>query len=170
MGKRAMLCELCEARHGECELRGCRCSSVSDCWCVQVLELGSRAAGEDQRLQLGRFYSSDDGFYFFKFHPHSFCAHYIICTTSKSNKFDFYISLLIHIQYVFMWRCLCLCVNSVGNSESDILWHHMLPLHLLSIIFWIKLNEMIQQMQMLFTTRNVPYCTIFNITGRNYIS
>lgn len=31
------------------------------CWCVQVLELGRRAQGEDQRLQLARFYSSDDG-------------------------------------------------------------------------------------------------------------
>lgn len=31
------------------------------CWCVQMLELGRRAWGEDQRLQLGRFYSTDDG-------------------------------------------------------------------------------------------------------------
>lgn len=47
---------------------GMACTSrVRLCWRVQVLELGRRAGGEDQRLQLGRFYGSDDGCFYFAF-------------------------------------------------------------------------------------------------------
>lgn len=46
---------------GTASLSGCAWSSASDSAGVQVVELGRRAWGEDQRLQLGRFYSSDDG-------------------------------------------------------------------------------------------------------------
>lgn len=35
--------------------------------CVQVFKLSRGAGGEDQRLQLGRFYSADDGCFYFTF-------------------------------------------------------------------------------------------------------
>lgn len=59
------------ASHGESELQGvCACSSASVCVCRCWSE-GRRAGGKDQRLQLGRFYSSYDASFRISHSPHT---------------------------------------------------------------------------------------------------
>lgn len=88
-------------------------------WCVQVLESGRRAWGEDQKTAAGSgFIALMTGCFYFDF-THS-VSHHGIHTTSTINMSDFYVSTTRHIEHVVMKASVCrhIFANSIINNNN----------------------------------------------------